>query len=274
MDPKFFPVIIAMAFAFSGCLGIGDDDELDSDETRQGALPGDSDDGARDQEGGGDADDEGSGEPGPPTDPPSLSARLQANLSTGSFPLTVSFTLDGEHPEDPAPTWTLDPGDGGTVETGSDLPFELNHTYLEAGNFTAVFMLTVEDGSANDDLTITVQEPDIVAPAPNPPQSGANTVCLDYLLLWALNEEPGPGGVHSPLDDALDVDPGTGYTTVSSDGVPAVDFYDADGFYVTTGGDSGTVPTNAAYAIACVGVLGAWPEPPMPLGEFTYQDGF
>ncbi len=273
MNPKFFPVIIAMAFAFAGCLGIGDDDELETDETEPGAQSNTNDEGddvGQEDE----ADAPGDGDPRDSSDPISLSAQLDANLSSGAFPLPVTFTLAGEYPDEMEAAWSFDPGDGSETETGSDLPFELVHTYQKAGNYTAAFTISVEDDSASDDLTIMVEEPELVESGPNEPQSGTNTFCLDYLVLWALNEDPGPGGTHSPLGESLVVEAGTGYTMASADGEPAIDFFNADGFYVANGGDSGTVPTDAAYGIACVGVLGEWPEPPFPMGEYTYQDGF
>lgn len=275
MDPKLFPVIIAMAFAFAGCLGISNDDGPEADESGQD-LPAnqDGDDGLDAGQGDDPPADEDSGDATQEPEPIAPIAKLDANLSTGSIPLEVSFTLDGEYPDGLDATWSFDLGDGSDPETGNALPYTYNHTYLQAGNFTAAFTLTVEDQSVSDNLTISVQEPEIGVAQPNPSQDGSNTLCLDYLVLWALNEEPAPGGLHFPLDDELEVEAGTGYTIASDDGEPAIDFFNADGHYIGTGGDSGTVPANAAYGIACVGVLGEWPEPPMPMAEFTYQDGF
>jgi hypothetical protein len=266
MNPKHFPFLIALAFALSGCLGIGGDEPELPEENQPGA-PGDDDP----QEANGDDPQDEETDPAP-SGPPT--AQLTANNTSGDAPLTVTITLEGEHPDGLGLTWTLDLDDG-NQEDGDTLPVEITYTYDQPGEYNLT--LAVSDGFTTVDtsLKIDVQTPTGPTSEPNPAQSGSNALCLDYILLWTLNEDPLPGGIHFPLEELVEVEPGTGFMILSDDGTAEIDFFSADGFYVATHGDSGTVPNGAAYGIICVGMLGmGWPDLPFPAGEWTYQDGF
>lgn len=109
---------------------------------------------------------------------------------------------------------------------------------------------------------------------PNEEQTGTNSACIDYLVLWA---EQTP---HSPLSAQVDVDNDTHFTLSQSGGGPEaqayVDFYTADGSWIDVGSGEGQVPTNAEYGLICVGLTGVgWPaELPAPEASWTYQDGY
>lgn len=111
-----------------------------------------------------------------------------------------------------------------------------------------------------------------IAVADDDQQTGTTTSCADYNALWVV-----PGVV---LEDArVEVDPGQTYTITSDDGVPWVDFYDANGEWVDYNYDSdeghltsGVVPAEAAYGVVCVGALGEYPDAPLVTATFTYHD--
>jgi PKD repeat protein len=91
----------------------------------------------------------GSGAPQPNRAPV---AQLGSNVTSGSAPLQVRFTLAGTDPDGDALTYTLDLGDGAAAKTGS-LPATVNHTFA-VGNYT--IELTVSDGKLADNATVSI----------------------------------------------------------------------------------------------------------------------
>jgi hypothetical protein len=94
--------------------------------------------------------------------------------------------------------------------------------------------------------------------------TGTSFDCLDWNVLYLVD------GVHSPLAEDFEVTPGAGWSASSDDGVVLLDFFDANGVSVAWSVDeSGTVPDDAAYAIACVALEGLVP---VPGATFTYSE--
>lgn len=269
MTRPLLALLLALALAVAGCLGGATDDAVDADDR---ADAGDEPEAPDEEEppAGDDGDDAG-GEDPPENRAPV--AQLAASLTSGTAPLEVIFTVDGSDEDGDALAWSLDLGDGSEPVTGDAVPAEPVALYGAAGNHTAV--LTVSDGEASDtaEVTIRVQAP---LPTPNAVQNGSNSLCLDYLALWLVD------GTHSPLGNETELvvtEPGTGFViTASGEGIPFIDFYDAEGAYLDSGGANGVVPAGSAYGFVCVLVAGL-PEGlptgvPDPQGEFAYQDGF
>ncbi len=273
MIRKTLPWLLMLAFVLSGCLGDSEDVENDGEgsgtegdgNTGDGANgEGDGDGGSGGSNGGTGGDTNETGEP--------LSASLDANVTEGNAPLTVSFDLNATGGDDGSLSWSFLVGED-EADSGEELPTTIEYTFEEAGNHSVVLNVTYGAETAEANVTITVTE---VVAGPNEAQSGSGGDCLDYVALWAINADPAPGGVHSPLgSDQIEVDPGTDWEATSDEGTPWVDFFDENGYWMeeSTSG-SGTVPESAAYALACVTESGGWPDVFVPLGEWTYQDGF
>lgn len=162
MNPKTLPLLVALAVALSGCLGIfGDDPEPVNGDTDNGDN-GDSDNGDADNGDNGANDDNGDDDGPDPILPPTAS--LTADVVAGATPLNITFTLDGDDPEDFSINWTLDAGDGSAPYTGSgdDLPLDVEHSFEAVGNYTAVFEVTNGEFTETEQLNITVSEPEPV----------------------------------------------------------------------------------------------------------------
>lgn len=104
----------------------------------------------------------------PPTeDPGNVTADLSATPASGEAPLAVTFDMDGSGEGNL--TWSLDVDDDGTEEAnGTSLPAQFNHTYADAGTYTARLTVTdSNDESAEDTVTITANDP------PPPPPGGS-----------------------------------------------------------------------------------------------------
>ncbi len=83
-------------------------------------------------------------------------AKLQANLTSGEAPFSVSFTSTGSTvPEDTTWLWEFGAGEGTSTNVGST-----SHVYSNVGSFTAKLTLTAPGGtSTSESVTITVNEP-------------------------------------------------------------------------------------------------------------------
>ncbi len=173
MTKKLLPLLLALVFAFSGCLGIfGDDDELnDQDADKDDDGDGKDGDGKND-----DGTDGGGGGNGTTNEAPTAS--MAANVTAGPAPLHVEFSLDGSDPDEDELTWTLDLGDGSDAVTGSELPAVVEHTFETTGNYTVAF--SVDDGQVptTTDLDMTVQD---LPPAPimHLKGDGSNVIVTD-----------------------------------------------------------------------------------------------
>lgn len=266
MIRKTLPWLVMLTLAFSGCLGIFDDD-LDDEETNNDAGAdatgndgGSEDNGTEPGENGAGTE---NGDDNETEDP--LTASLEANVTSGLAPLAVTFSVNGTVGEDRPLQWSLKAGDD-EIGSGESLPETVEYTFEDAGNHTVV--LEVSDGMETAEVNVTIEVEELVR-EPNEIQSGSGSLCLDYIILY---EEP---GVESPIAEYVDVEPGTDFATASPDGTAWVDFFDEDGASVGYGSGEGTVPDNAAYGIMCVDQVGTYPAAPLPVvGEWTYQDGF
>jgi hypothetical protein len=103
-------------------------------------------------------------------------ATLIANVTNGTAPLAVNFTIDGSGfggdegtgdgstngtgngtaSNSTGVSWTLDFGDGNQTN-GTSLPAMANHTYSTVGNYSATLTITSENGTANSTVQITVE---------------------------------------------------------------------------------------------------------------------
>lgn len=115
----------------------------------------------------------------PVNQPPTCS--LTASPTSGDAPLTVTFSMSASDPDGTIASWELDVDSDGVADySGSGLPpATQNHTYNDAGNYTA--KLTVWDdagASAYDTVDITV-----TSPTP-PPVSGSMYV---WDISWTLS---------------------------------------------------------------------------------------
>jgi len=86
---------------------------------------------------------------------------LTANPTSGTPPLTVTFTLTASDPDGTIATWTLDTNNDGTPEysnSGSP-PSTQQHTYTTVGTYTTKLTVTDNNGAINIDATaITVNQ--------------------------------------------------------------------------------------------------------------------
>lgn len=86
---------------------------------------------------------------------------LEVGNLSAEAPADITFTIDASDDDGDELAWTLDADGDGTTDTegaGADLPLNYTHSFTEAGNYTAV--LVVSDGSAEttEELLITILE--------------------------------------------------------------------------------------------------------------------
>lgn len=185
MSKKLLPFLIALVFAFAGCLGIADDESEPAGEGPTGSDEHDNHSGNESDENEGD---DGNGSENEDTnetasEPPTAS--LEANVTSGAAPLNVTFTLDGSGSGDDELSWSLDLGDESDLQEASGLPATVEHTYREMGNFTVVLEVFNEEHSTSTNVTITVDAP--ASPQP-------------VLVLEGATELPGSPAATSPLN--------------------------------------------------------------------------
>lgn len=125
---QVLPIVAMLAIA--GCLGGGN--EPSSDETEPGPDA--------TQVGGNETGGPATGVNAPPV------AAVTANVTNGSAPLNVTFTLEGSDEDGDNLTWEFDAdGDGDAAHDGNVLPATVNVTFNETGLYLAV--LRVSDGT-------------------------------------------------------------------------------------------------------------------------------
>ena len=91
-----------------------------------------------------------------PSDNHSPTASLSANPTSGTAPLTVSFTLSEDDKDHDPLTCTLDFGDG-EEHSGCNNSRPVPHTYKSAGTYTARYTVTDNKGAkGTDEVTINV----------------------------------------------------------------------------------------------------------------------
>lgn len=98
-----------------------------------------------------------------PADPPV--ARLfveneSVSELAGQAPFTVSFELEAEYEDLAGLQWTFSPGDENDNVTGdgNELPYLMNHTYQDAGTFTANLTVAAQEHSNTSSVLIDVEE--------------------------------------------------------------------------------------------------------------------
>jgi PKD repeat protein len=91
-----------------------------------------------------------------PNQPPTGS--LSADKTSGTAPLSVTFTIGYTDPEGKAGTYSLDYGDGTGISTGSlnsDQTVQVKHTYSSIGVYTATLIVTDNKG-ATERKSVTI----------------------------------------------------------------------------------------------------------------------
>lgn len=134
----------------------------------------------------------------PENAPPTAS--LTANVTNGSAPLPVRFDLSGDDSDGDNLTWTFDAdGDGEADANGTDLPSTFEHTFEEAGNYTAVLTVSDEEDSASSNVTITVEVPVATGPVicdrPNASSYGGTLYTIGEGGTWVFAETNGMPGL-------------------------------------------------------------------------------
>ena len=93
---------------------------------------------------------------------------LSATPTSGTFPLTVTFTMTASDPDGTIDTWKLDINNDGTAEYSNSgtPPSTQQHTYQTPGSYTAKLLVTDnQSATASDTSTISVSQ----APPQNQP---------------------------------------------------------------------------------------------------------
>jgi PKD repeat protein len=103
--------------------------------------------------------------PSSPANQPPVS-KLTANLTTGVFPLDVSFLMTANDPDGAISSWKLDIDNDGIMEySGSGNPPPIQPcTYLEPGNYTAKLTVIDNDGKSDRDSIKIIINPSVNQP--------------------------------------------------------------------------------------------------------------
>lgn len=207
---------------------------------------------------GGDATDESSTSGGNrPTVPPSNKgpdASLTANVTSGTAPLDVRFSLSATDPDGDALSWTLDV-EGQQPDSGTGLPATVERSFGQ-GSWSVT--LIVSDGSATDVASVSL----LVSKATEPPvlingtvkgvDPSANATVAGQAGGCRLGDPATPGGPvgggwHDLPAAAADRDYAI---TPAGKGFVAY-FLKADGASAGSGGETGIVPVDAAKVRIC-----------------------
>lgn len=259
---KLLALLIALVFALSGCLGLFDGDDLENGTGDEGEGDvGDDENGDAGADGNETAEENGN------TPILAPEASLSANVTEGDAPLNVTFTLEGSDPEDFPLEWMLDMGDGNTTYEGDELPFEVVHSFLEAGNYTVVLNVTNGPHATAANVTIQVSTPD----PPAIPQEASGEWLVGVMFVGCFGDIVGVG-FPEDLDGiayaSFEIDPSTigqeyeaSVVTDTAQDSPGFAFLDADwdvieGGFMSTAA-TGTIPSDAAYGVfwTCLGGL-------------------
>lgn len=159
-------LIIALltAVALSGCAGEDPQDVDDAGPSDDGDAGGDGGNGTA-----GDASGSGGEATGNETDvesntPPA--GELTADVTNGTAPFNVTFTLEGSDEDGDDLSWTFDADGDGTFEAegdGGDFPATYDHSYAQNGTYNAT--LTVSDGQNSTSQTVTINAIAAAGPA-------------------------------------------------------------------------------------------------------------
>lgn len=192
----------------------------------------------------------------PPVETEASISTFEANQTSGTAPLDVTFELDAESDDDNG-TWRLAFGDGSEDVGGdvSELPTSAEHTYEVGGNYSAVFEVVHQDGSVNETIALTVEVPEQGEAPPDFYEFGPSAGCIGDTDTCVSREagpdEPPVDGFWVPLDERY---VGAFMTTTieSARGDSDGWFIDADGATITdvhNGADAaeGSVPPGAAW---------------------------
>jgi PKD repeat protein len=203
-------------------------------------------------------------------------ANLTADLSNGTAPLAVNFTVGGSDPDGDNLTWAL-AVNGTPVANGTGVPASASHLFNATGNWTVV--LTVSDGELNATASVNVtvlgglgaRVPVLLAEYTN-----SGTIFGAYVLtndpMWA-HLCPGFNAGQDGLGCVF-----LEFPAGSHDGAPAIVTTDAANFRMAffpecgdpaaTGvgfasgapGDAIVVPAGAGCGVAWSSNTGDWPQ--------------
>lgn len=236
MQRTMLSLLLALSLTLAGCLSFTDGGE----ELEESDLP---------------SDDEEE----------NLEALLEANQTEGPAPLSVTFTLNATPLENGSLDWTLDPGDESPNATGNQLPHTFNHTYEDAGNYTARLSVDHANQTATASLDVTVPPPEQEEDdaqdeddaeedadeeeskeAPNPVTlEGTALVGHPLHLAKCLRQ-----GVDGQFHEIAPAEAGWTYQVEPVDTFAV--YWWAGSEYVDAGEDAGTVPDQATHVELCL----------------------
>jgi PKD repeat protein len=250
LNRTLLSLLIALSFAFSGCLGfLGEDVEQTDDENGlEGGENGD-------ENGGTDGDNGDTGQDGNQTDEAPV-ASLSANVTAGEAPLAVSFTLDAEYDGFFTLTWTLDLGEDST-ENGRELPATVDHTFETPGNYTVVLNVSAGEDSSEANLTIAVSAPEV-----DDPVVLEGELMTPHPALWMTGSETcvsfmtGVGGVDCEFFEIEEEWIGRPFTSDAPEGDIDLEFRtdcsatsESVRMFGDGGHESGTIPADSGCVV-------------------------
>lgn len=144
--------MLIVALAFAGCASNDPkDDDATPDEGSTSASPGPASTSSGSASGTTSTTGTGTDAPNqPPT------ATLTANVTEGSAPLSVNFTVNGTDADGDSLRWSLAYGDGSLDASGSAVPANEVHAFTVAGTYLVQLNLTDGNATARANVTITV----------------------------------------------------------------------------------------------------------------------
>lgn len=142
-------------------------------------------------------------------------ANLSSDVPNGTAPLNVTFTIEGTDADGDELSWTLDiDGDNESDYNGTELPSEIVHEYLEAGNYTAILNVTDGTNSTQASLDITVEVPiatSLVCDRPDATSAGGELYVISEGGDWVFAEANGIPGLqvenNHPIGEPLWINP-------------------------------------------------------------------
>lgn len=229
MIRKTLPWLLMLAFVLSGCLGPSDEG-VETD--------GENGDGEGD---GSDSGDGSNGDANETVEP--LSATLDANVTEGNVPLTVSFDLDATGGNNESLSWSFLVGEDET-ESGDELPATIEYTFEEAGNHTVVLNITEGAETAEANVTIAV----LAGESPEPVViEGSAIIGLPLHSVLLCVRDDIDGNIHA----IAPAEPGWVFTLESADAFTLY-WFEGEDTFMSAGGTSGEVPAGATHAEICM----------------------